>query len=503
MGGQRGPVRRVARALRWASRHRPAVALGCLVAAYIGVFGWLTWRHHANFGTAAFDMGIYDQGLWLLSRFREPFVTVRGLDYFGHHANYSTVLLVPAYWLGAGPQFLYLFETVVLALGAMPVWLLTRDRIGNRWAAVGLASAYLLHPAVQWMNWWHFHPDALMITPLLFAWWFATRERWGWFAVCAALVALTKEDGAMAVAALGGVLLLRRSWKPGMTALLAGAGWFLLATRVLIPRANGGLQPLYNELFPDYGSSMFEIVATMLRHPGRVIGDLTEHSRLLYFAQLFTPVAFAPALALPVVLIAVPQLLINSLSGHASTHDIHYHYSAVPVAAIFVATVEGIRRLPRERLRPWAVGAVVVASLVGQVAWGPSPIGRAFDDGYWFTPKSRAVATMAAATELVPPGVGVSATDSVMPHLTHRVRSFVWPHPFAVVPGNWGVEGSSPPDPDDVDYLVVDLGDPFTYEVLPQSQELFFSLTGPSGPFDVIFESDEGIFVAKRQVRSG
>ena len=56
-------------------------------------------------------MGIFDQGIWLLSRFKDPFVTIRGLEYFGNHVNVTTVLLVPFYWLGAGPLFLSVLQT--------------------------------------------------------------------------------------------------------------------------------------------------------------------------------------------------------------------------------------------------------------------------------------------------------------------------------------------------------------------------------------------------------
>ena len=162
---------------------RPSVAAGLLIATYIGVFGRLTWAQHENFGTFGYDMGLYDQGIWLLSRFKDPFVTIRGLHFFEHHVNLITVLFVPAYWLGAGPHFLYLVETVWMALGAVPLYLLARDRLESGWLGVAVAACFLLDPSLEWINWWHFHPDALIITPLLFAWWLATRRSWGWFAV--------------------------------------------------------------------------------------------------------------------------------------------------------------------------------------------------------------------------------------------------------------------------------------------------------------------------------
>ena len=44
---------------------RPLWILAGLIAAYIAVFGALTWRQQSNYGTFGFDMGIYDQGIWL------------------------------------------------------------------------------------------------------------------------------------------------------------------------------------------------------------------------------------------------------------------------------------------------------------------------------------------------------------------------------------------------------------------------------------------------------
>src|SRR3954465_6737633 len=117
----------------------PARVLIGMIAAYVAVFGTLTWRQQSNFGTFGFDMGIYDQGIWLVSHGRTPFVTVRGLNYFGHHVNLVTLLLVPGYWLGGGPHLLYLVETLALASGAIPLYLLGVDRIGRSWPAAILA----------------------------------------------------------------------------------------------------------------------------------------------------------------------------------------------------------------------------------------------------------------------------------------------------------------------------------------------------------------------------
>ena len=80
------------------------------VVAFAVVFGRLGVEHHRNFASWSFDMGIYDQGFWLVSRGGQTFMTVRGLEFWGHHVNLVALLFAPFYWLGAGPAFLYVAQ---------------------------------------------------------------------------------------------------------------------------------------------------------------------------------------------------------------------------------------------------------------------------------------------------------------------------------------------------------------------------------------------------------
>ena len=106
--------------------------------------------------------------------------------------------------------------------------------------------AYLLHPAVQGLTWWMYHPDSLAITPLVFAWWLARTARWRWFAVACAVALSCKEDMALAVLVMGLVIVARGRLFPlsrvgraqrraGLSAAAAAAAWFLFTSKVVIP----------------------------------------------------------------------------------------------------------------------------------------------------------------------------------------------------------------------------------------------------------------------------
>ena len=473
---------------------RPVWVLIAMMGVYVAVFGTLTWSQQSNFGTFGFDMGIYDQGIWLMSQFENPFITVRGLDWFGHHVIGVTFLFVPFYWLGAGPHFLYLTQTVWLALGAVPIWLLARDRLENPWAALVLAATYLLYPSLEWITWWHFHPDALAITPLLFAYWLATRRRWGWFAVAVGLALSCKEDAALAALMLGLLVAWKIKRRPGLITAAVSAVWFVVATRGIVPLVNG-IGTHYETYFPGFGESSSEIAYNIARHPSRVVEAATEGGRLDYYRQMLSPVAFLPLGSLPLLLIAGPQVVINVISGFGYTHEIKYHYSSLVIVGVMLATVESAARYGRTQPgRRFLVGLVAATALASNVAWSPSPISVKFHSGIWSRPSYRHLA-MNDAVDLVPAKAGVSAIYNLVPHLTHRKLIYEWPNPFARPPANWGVKGENPPDPSNVDYIVVDTD--LVGDAGSSNRALYDRLVEPGGEFEKVFERDT-IVVAKR-----
>jgi len=306
-----------------------------------------------------------------------------------------------------------------------------------------------------------------------------------------------KEDAALAVLMLGLVLAVRPAAgrperRAGLLTAAAGAGWFLLATKVVIPAAGGGDGPFYQELFPGFGDSLGQIVWTMVAHPSRLLDLATQEDRLTYYWKILAPVAFFPLAAPLVLLIGLPQAVVNVTSGHPLTHHFHYHHTSIVLAAVFLATVEAIGWIGRNQAtRRVLVAVLVVTSVAANVAWSPSPIGRDYDNGIWARAEPRH-AIVRAALRLVPPDAGVSASYNLIPHLTHRVYAYEFPNPWRVT--NWGAHGENPPDPATVDYLVID------ERLLGDQWPLYERLLGPYGGYRTVFASD-GIVVATRRNR--
>ena len=71
-------------------RRRNGLGIGVsalLIVAYYWYFAHVSTSAYRGYAYRTFDLGFYDQGVWLLSRFHAPYITLVGRDLFGDHAS--------------------------------------------------------------------------------------------------------------------------------------------------------------------------------------------------------------------------------------------------------------------------------------------------------------------------------------------------------------------------------------------------------------------------------
>jgi len=191
-------------------------------------------------------------------------------------------------------------------------------------------------------------------------------------------------------------------------------------------------------------------------------------------------------------LMAGPQMLASVIGASPYARMIRYQYTAVMIAPIVIAAIEGARWLWRYRivrflLIPWLLAWACWTN----VAWSPSPVGSGYSVA-WVTANPR-VPALEAAVARVPDDASVSATYTLLPHLAHREQIYDWPNPFEA--SYWGNDDRYRlPRPSAIDYLVID-----RQQVGPDQQARLADLVD-GDPFNIVFDRDD-VVVAKRVVR--
>ncbi len=433
--------------MEWAERRKawspPAWAAAGLALAFTASIGGYALVNHRLYGTNGYDLGLYDQTFWLISRFLPNYSTGAGINMVGSHANLMLYPLATLYWLVPDVRALLLLQAAAVGLAAVPLYLLGRDS-GAPWLGVAAGVAYLAHPAVQNMALFDFHVDALAATALLFALWAGEARRWRLMLACCAVVMLSKETFAITIAWLGLWQLAQRRWRLGAALIIGGAAWFLFATRLLVPALVGQDESLHVSRFERYGDTLPAIALFALTNPHVILGDMLAPGSGDYLLSLLSPFAFLPLLS-PYALLALPALAINLLSAFEGQRILWFHYNSLIVALLAVAALDGARRIVGWARRGDPAGdSRQQAGRRATIAVWLAIAALAF--AAWYAQEHnllrRDLIVQAQARDLglaerrdyilsqIPPAAPVSAQIQFHPHLSHRRQAFIYPNPF-------------------------------------------------------------------------
>ncbi len=401
--------------------HVVAIALTVLYTLWLAL---RTTRDHFGLGTSAYDFGLYDQGVWLLSQGRAPFVTLMGRNLFGDHTSFILLPLVPLYWVVSSTGLLFGAQALALGLGAVPMWKATRELLGEPSYASVAVVAYLAHPALTYTGRENFHPDAALAPLIAWAIYAALGYRWRHYAFAVLLILSVKEDTGLFVAALGVWVALRRDRRVGLVTLF-GSLWCAALLMFAVMRGIVGV-PYRNEWRLPFGG-FGGLVRTSLTRPDKLIRHLVSGDRPWYLVQLLAPVGFVALLRPEIVLLGTLPLLSNLVSTFWYQSQIEYHYAVQFVPILVLGSMWAISRV-QMHLRQWLVGVVLASSLVSAWVWTPLPFMRTRMAEY--SPSHPAVAAARQAIDEVPEDAVVSAFHTLTAHMARRERIYVFPVPF-------------------------------------------------------------------------
>jgi len=371
---------------------------------------------HALFQSGAFDLGIFDQAVYLISQGESPISSFLEFHILGDHAAGIFYPLAVLYKIYPDVHWLLAVQAITLALGALPTWHLARHAGLKQGQAAAIAVVYLLYPLVFNLNLFDFHPEVIALPALLGAILAVRLGKSVWFCLAIATVLACKAVLALTVAAMGvWILIYEKKRLYGAFTLLIGVAWFIIATQGIIPFFGGEAAAVGRHL-PRYdylGNSVPEIAKNLLFKPGLLLGQVFSLDTLEYLALLLLPVIWglAPQQLTPLVG-AIPTLAMNILSDSPAQRNLVHHYS-LPVLPFLLLAVISSLAAGRGWLRSGRL--IVLWSLVGFLALAKY--------GYFGSIYLDSLDTWQATREAiahVQTKAGVLTTAEIAPHLTHR-----------------------------------------------------------------------------------
>lgn len=414
-------------------KHPYEIMLFFLISLYTIYFTYISFLRYDNFFTGKFDLGNMEQAVWNTLHGR-PFMftdpdLLRPISRLSYHADFLLVLLTPFYFLWPHAKMLLLTQTIVLGIGAIFVYLISKEVSRSKNISLVFSTSYLLYPSLQFVNLYDFHPVAFATTFLLGAFYFMLKRKYIFLLTFLFLAGISKEN-VWAVIVLFGIYIFvfhKKKLLGASIALVSGLLFYLLIL-VVIPSFRGSGH-FALEYYSELGNSPTSVIKTLIFSPQLILPSVFMEGTFSYLIKIFAPTGFLSLLS-PLYLIPTgPDFAINLLSSNPNFRQIFYQYTAVITPFIFISSVYAVRfLLNRQKIlrTKFFVWYILFFSLVSAYFFGPLPLAKypsisVFKDSLPYSDDVEKV------LKTIPENVKVSASNNLGAHLAQREHLYTIP----------------------------------------------------------------------------
>lgn len=371
---------------------------------------------HILFNSHGFDLGIFDNGIYLISQGENPYVYFRKLHILGDHGAWILYLIAPLYVILPSVYWLFVIQSFALSIAVIPIYQLTELMQLTPSKSRTVCLIYLLYPLIFHVNLFDFHPEVIAV-PLFFTAILAVRlNKLLWFFISIILILGCKAVLALNIVMMGiWLIIFYDKKKYGIISIITGVLWFILATQLIIPSFSGG-EAAAVDRYSFLGNSVTEIALNLFFKPQIVLSHLFTLDNLEYLLLLFIPVI--PSMAWQEtknLTPALPTLFLNLLTEYQPQKDLIHQYS-LPILPFLILTV--ILSLANHKtwfssslkLRLWAL--VLFFALANRYLFF-LPNGKYLESLHTWSASNEAI-------EMITTKQSVLTVPQFAPHLTHR-----------------------------------------------------------------------------------
>ena len=330
--------------LSFSGRTEKLILSGLFLLTFIYV-GTLVVLRFFLFKTPNFDFGIFSQMFYYMKETGLPMTTTERNYYLSHFAiHFSPVfyLILPIYMIFPHPVTLIVVQLLIVLSGAIPVYLMCRNRKYSCLITVGITAVFLLYPTMRSGLFYDFHENKFLTPLLLWLLYFTENEKLSLkkknigIGVFTLLSLMVKEDAAIYVACIGLFLMAYRKEKSNkLTGLIitAGAVVYFLTVYYLLGRYGAGSAinsiGRYDNFLAADGDGLADMLINILKNPAYTIKQLINKEKLEFVLWTMVPVLFVPLMMKKAAayILLIPYLVINLLTSYGYQYDIGFQYT--------------------------------------------------------------------------------------------------------------------------------------------------------------------------------
>jgi len=390
------------------------------------LYSLLAVIRHNHFQSQGIDFSIYDQALWLYSKFQSPFSTVTSLYDLADRFRPIMLPLSALYWFTGNERVILVFQAVILTAAVFPIWLLAR-RVLPRVLALVICFAYLNFVGIQSVNVYDFHETSVL--PFLLAWLFLFLERRQWKSYFTVLILclMVRENVGFLILTIGIYIFWR--WRNIRLALLTSVIsliWSLAAIGIIMPALG---QSHYGS-FVSSGDTLSGAVSVYVKNPFLIFVNFffpLEKASTVFGSFLsfgFVPLAFLPLL--PAIIFQLAARFLDQL--HPIRWTLYYHYGAELGVLATVSTIFGAKmllaRFPKRNMRAIIIALIIFGQTMSFLLLHVPLKNLLKKDFYQDEPWTGDTRKILA---LVPKDASVAGQNNLLPHLSHRKLIYLLP----------------------------------------------------------------------------
>jgi len=408
----------------------PEKRLLIIVVGYTIVLSIVTILKHSFFFSTAWDLGIFNQNFWSTIHGRFFYYTVEpwlGESFFAVHFSPVLVFLVPFYAIYPRPETLLVLQSLIVALGAVPLYHLAREVIDGSFA-IKLSLVYIINPMIIGANLFDFHVEIFLPLTLISLMYFLYKRNLKFYIIFLFLSLSTLEFAGFVtlfiiVHELAANVRRRERIKrliPFLAITISmSLFWLFMANMVIanlrVPGTNEQsiLTPLKNEL---------------LQNPGNIVSRLVANSfpKLWYVFLMLWPFFFT-SLFSSHFLLSLPWLLVAFALNYAPYYMIGYQYSLVVIPFFAVSSIHGVKRLlAHVQVDAKRISTIIMISALIFMIWASPFLQFPFSsfDANYSQEANRIIG-------LIPENASVLTINNLQPHVSSRFEVWLLPPSYS------------------------------------------------------------------------